>query len=48
MDKEVSILFWMIGTLVVGGIILGAAKVAFPDLTQQVLTYLQGMIPKGV
>ncbi|MBP2098788.1 hypothetical protein [Enterococcus rivorum] len=45
MERETSILSWMIYTVVIGGIIFAVAKVTFPGLTNQVFEYLQGLLP---
>ncbi|MBD9844902.1 hypothetical protein IHP33_04105 [Enterococcus faecalis] len=45
MERETSILSWVIYTVLIGAIIFAVAKVAFPELTQQVFDHLKSLIP---
>ncbi|EAK8385907.1 hypothetical protein [Enterococcus sp. DIV1420a] len=45
MERETSILSWVIYTVLISAIIFTVAKVVFPELTNQVFDYLKSLIP---
>lgn len=45
MERETSILSWVIYTVLIGGIIFAVAKESFPALTTQVFDHLKSLIP---
>lgn len=46
MDRETSILSWVIYTVLIAGLIFVVAKTQFPQLTQQVFDHLKSLIPQ--
>lgn len=45
MERETSILSWVIYTILISAIVFAVAKIAFPALTNQVFDYLKSLIP---
>ncbi|ODV47893.1 hypothetical protein [Bacillus subtilis] len=44
MEPNTDRLYWTIGVIMIGAIIVGAAKVAFPDLFDGVVSYMKSQI----
>ncbi|WP_175618793.1 hypothetical protein [Virgibacillus halodenitrificans] len=45
LDQNTDRSWWMIGSIVVGAIVIGAAKVAFPEVFDTVIGFFKSMIP---
>ncbi|AQS42458.1 hypothetical protein LSG23_20260 (plasmid) [Bacillus velezensis] len=44
MEPNTDRLYWTIGVIIIGAIIVGAAKIAFPDLFDSVVSYMKSQI----
>ncbi|MCJ8223654.1 hypothetical protein P8822_00410 [Bacillus sonorensis] len=44
MEPNTDRLYWTIGVIIIGAIIVGAAKVAFPELFDGVVSYMKSQI----
>ncbi|KYD11474.1 hypothetical protein B4102_2202 [Heyndrickxia sporothermodurans] len=47
LDQNTDRTYWMIGAVVVVAILIGVAKVAFPDLFHKVITKFTGVLSAG-
>lgn len=45
LDQNTDRSWWMIGAVIVGAVLIGLAKVAFPEVFETVMTFFKGMIP---
>lgn len=45
LDQNTDRSWWMIGSLVVGGITLGVLKIAYPEVLQKGIDAMTSMIP---
>ncbi|WP_260288383.1 hypothetical protein [Peribacillus aracenensis] len=48
LDQNTDRSWWMIGAVIVGALLIGLAKVAFPEVFNLVITFFKSMIPKGL
>lgn len=47
LDQNTDRSWWMIGAVIVGALLIAAAKIAFPEVFNMVINYFKGMIPKA-
>ena len=45
LDQNTDRSWWMIGAVIVGAVLIGLAKVAFPEVFETVMTFFKSMIP---
>ncbi|MDM5335793.1 hypothetical protein QUF84_00585 [Fictibacillus enclensis] len=45
LDQNTDRSWWMIGAVIVGALLIGLAKVSFPEVFNTVITFFKGMIP---
>ncbi|HDG0758832.1 TPA: hypothetical protein PFB29_000884 [Enterococcus faecium] len=45
LDQNTDRSWWMIGAVIVGAVLIGTAKVAFPEVFDTVITFFKNMIP---
>lgn len=45
LDQITDRSWWMIGAVIIGALLIGLAKVAFPEIFQIVITFFKNMIP---
>ncbi|EUJ34180.1 hypothetical protein [Brochothrix campestris] len=45
LDQNTDRSWWMIGAVIVGAVLIGLAKVAFPEVFEMVMTFFKNMIP---
>lgn len=45
LDQNTDRSWWMIGSVVIGALIIGLAKVAFPEVFNSVVDFFKSMIP---
>lgn len=45
LDQNTDRSWWMIGAVIVGALLIGLAKVAFPEVFDLVITFFKDMIP---
>lgn len=45
LDQNTDRSWWMIGAVIVGALLIGLAKVAFPEVFNLVITFFKSMIP---
>jgi hypothetical protein len=45
LDQNTDRNWWMIGSVIVGALLVGAAKVAFPEIFDTVIDFFKSMIP---
>ncbi|KIO69705.1 hypothetical protein B4065_1371 [Caldibacillus thermoamylovorans] len=45
LDQNVDRSWWMIGAVIIGALIIGLAKVAFPEVFNSVIGFFKSMIP---
>ncbi|RBP59289.1 hypothetical protein DES36_11914 [Alkalibaculum bacchi] len=45
LDQNTDRSWWMIGAVIIGALIIGLAKIAFPEVFQLVITFFKNMIP---
>ncbi|MDM5335792.1 hypothetical protein QUF84_00580 [Fictibacillus enclensis] len=48
LDQNTDRSWWMIGAVIVGALLIGTAKVAFPQVFYLVITFFKNMIPKSL
>lgn len=48
LDQNTDRSWWMIGSIIVGAILIGSAKVFFPELFDMVIDFAKGLIPDGL
>ncbi|RBP59287.1 hypothetical protein DES36_11912 [Alkalibaculum bacchi] len=48
LDQNTDRSWWMIGAVIIGALIIGLAKVAFPQVFQLVITFFKNMIPTAL
>ncbi|MFS0882742.1 hypothetical protein [Metabacillus niabensis] len=48
LDQNTDRSYWMIGAVVVVGILIGAARVAFPELFDSVISAFKGKLTGGI
>lgn len=45
LDQNTDRSWWMIGAVIVGAILIGSAKLAFPEVFSTVIQFFKNMIP---
>lgn len=45
LDQNTDRSWWMIGAVIIGALIIGLAKVAFPEVFETVISFFKNMIP---
>lgn len=45
LDQNTDRSWWMIGSVIVGALIIGSAKLLFPEVFSTVMTFFKAMIP---
>lgn len=45
LDQNTDRSWWMIGAVVIGALIIGLAKIAFPEVFNMVIVFFKSMIP---
>ncbi|WMX58520.1 hypothetical protein [Peribacillus sp. R9-11] len=48
LDQNTDRSWWMIGAVIVGALLIGLAKVAFPEVFNIVITFFKSMIPSNL
>ncbi|WMX58519.1 hypothetical protein [Peribacillus sp. R9-11] len=48
LDQNTDRSWWMIGAVIVGSLLIGLAKVAFPEVFNIVIAFFKSMIPNGL
>lgn len=48
LDQNTDRSWWAIGAVVVGAALIGAAKVAYPDLFQNIMSFFTSQLPKSL
>lgn len=48
LDQNTDRSWWMIGSVILGAILIGTAKVAFPEVFDTVITFFKNMIPTNL
>lgn len=48
LDQNTDRSWWMIGAVIVGAILIGTAKVAFPEVFNIVITFFKNIIPTNL
>lgn len=48
LDQNTDRSWWMIGAVIIGALIIGLAKVAFPEVFDSVISFFKSMIPSSL
>lgn len=48
LDQITDRSWWMIGAVIVGALLIGLAKVAFPEIFNTVISFFKSMIPTQI
>ncbi|WP_260288384.1 hypothetical protein [Peribacillus aracenensis] len=48
LDQNTDRSWWMIGAVIVGALLIGLAKVAFPEVFEIVISFFKSMIPSKI
>lgn len=47
LDQNTDRTWWMIGAVIVGALLVGAAKLAFPHIFEEVMSFFTGQLGEG-
>ena len=48
LDQNTDRSWWMIGAVIIGALIIGLAKVAFPEVFDLVIGFFKSMVPSSL